>query len=241
MIDGVQSELFSAEHTVVAPSRAGMSMQNPYCLRYAVDGQLIARQGTMVAYRGDLTIRTKGQGVKKLLKRAVTGEGVALMEVEGKGEIWLANLAKNVFMLTLTKGDGLSVTGKSVLCFDSSLSYEIRMIKGGGMAGGGLFNCVFDGTGSLAVTSDGEPMIIPVTPDNPVRVDTDAAIGWSTPLEATIRRSEGMKSLMKGGSGEAFQVELRGDGFVVVQPSEGPIQPKSGGGIADAVGDFLGG
>jgi hypothetical protein len=39
------------------------------------------------------------------------------MEVEGRGEIWLADLAKNVF---ITAGDGLSVAGKSVLCFDSA-------------------------------------------------------------------------------------------------------------------------
>ena len=162
------------------------------------------------------------------------------MEIEGRGEVWLADLAKNVVTLTLQPGDRLSVTGKSVLCFDASLRYEIRTVKGAGMSGGGLFNCEFEGEGSLALTSHGELLVIPVTADAPLRADTDATIGWSTDLDASIHRSEGVKSLLKGGSGEAFQVELRGDGLAVVQPSEGPIAPKAGGGIGDAVGELLG-
>jgi len=218
-----------------------MSLENPYCVRYVLDGQMIARQGAMVAYRGDLTIQTKKQGVKKLLKRAVTGEGLGLMEVAGSGEIWLADLAKNVFVLTLAAGDDLSVTGKSVLCFDPSLAYEIRRVKGEGMAGGGLFNCGFSGAGAMAVTAHGQPMVIPVTPAAPVFVDTDAIIGWSAALETSIRKSESAKSLLKGGSGELFQLKLEGEGSVIVQPSEGPVTPDGNGGLGDAIGDFLGG
>jgi uncharacterized protein (AIM24 family) len=218
-----------------------MSVENPYCVRYAIDGQMLARQGAMVAYRGDLTIQTKGQGVRKLLKRAVTGEGLALMEVAGRGEMWLADLAKNVFILTLAAGDDLSITGKSVLCFDPSVTYEIRLIKGAGMTGGGLFNCGFSGEGSIAVTAHGQPMVIPVTPTTAVYVDTDAAIGWSTQLQASIHKSEGVKSFIKGGSGEAFQLKLQGEGFVIVQPSEGPPTSGKSAGVADAIGDLIAG
>ena len=229
-------DTFIATHTVLPSTEPGMSLQNPYCVRYAVDGRMIARQGAMVAYRGELTIKTLGQGLRKLVKRAVTGEGVPLMEVEGSGDIWLADLAKNVFVLA---GDGLSVAGKSVLCFDPSLQYEIRLVKGAGMSAGGLFNCHFTGEGSLAVTADGQPMVIPVTASEPVFVDTDAVIGWTASLEASINRSEGAKSLLKGGSGEMYQLRLQGEGYVLVQPSEGPVLPAKGKGVADAIGDFL--
>jgi uncharacterized protein (AIM24 family) len=238
----VQSDAFIAEHVVKPSGQAGMSVQNPHCVRYAVDGQMVARQGAMVAYRGDLTIKTKSQGVGKLLKRAVTREGLALMDVEGHGDIWLADLARNVFVLALAAGDSLSVTGKSVLCFDPSLQYEIRLVKGAGMAGGGLFNCVFTGDGSIAITAHGQPMVLPVTPGQPVLVDTDAVVGWSGSLQAGINRSESAKSFLKGGSGEAFQLRLEGEGWAIVQPSEGPLAAaKGGGGVADAVGEFLGG
>lgn len=230
-------DAFVVDHTVAASAPPGMSLQNPYCVRYSVDGRMLARQGAMIAYRGELTIRTKGQGVRKLVKRAVTGEGLGLMEVEGRGEIWFADLAKNVFIM---RGDGLSVAGKSVLCFEPSLDYDIRLVKGAGMNAGGLFNCTFTGDGSIAVTAHGEPLVIPVSPNAPVRVDTDAVIGWTTSLQTSIHRSEGMKSFAKGGSGELFQLQLEGEGSVIVQPSEGPLPSAKGKGIADTIGEFLG-
>jgi uncharacterized protein (AIM24 family) len=238
----MRSDAFLAEHTVQPTDKPGMSLQNPYCVRYSLDGPMTARQGAMVAYRGDLTIQTKSQGVRKLIKRTVTREGLALMDVAGRGEIWLADLAKNVFVLALTPGEDLSVTGKNVLCFDPSLTYDIRRVKGEGMSGGGLFNCSFTGEGSIAITTHGQPMVIPVSPTTPVFVDTDAIIGWSTTLETSIHRSESAKSFIKGGSGEMFQLKLHGEGSVIVQPSEGPITPDGkGGGLGDAVGDLLGG
>lgn len=226
---------FLAEHTVQAATQPGMSVQNQYCVRYNLDGRMLARQGAMVAYRGELTIRTKGQGLRKLTKRALTGEGLALMEVEGRGEIWLADLARNTF---LVPGDGLSVAGKCVLCFDPDLDYDIRLVKGAGMNAGGLFNCAFTGTGSVAITAHGQPMVIPVTPEAPVLVDTDAVVGWTASLQTSINRSEGVKSLLKGGSGELFQLRLEGEGSVIVQPSEGPPQVK-GKGVADTIGELL--
>jgi uncharacterized protein (AIM24 family) len=229
-------DAFITEHIVAPASQPGMSLQNPYCVRYTMDGRMVARQGAMVAYRGDLTIRTKGQGVRKLVKRAVTGEGLGLMEVDGRGEIWLADLAKNVFIVD---GDGLSIAGKSVLCFDPSLQYEIRLVKGAGMNAGGLFNCRFTGDGSIALTAHGQPMVIPVSSAAPVLVDTDAVIGWTASLEASIHRSEGVKSFVKGGSGEMFQLQLQGEGAVIVQPSEGPLPAAKGKGVADTIGEFL--
>jgi uncharacterized protein (AIM24 family) len=236
----MRTDTFIAEHTVQPSAGAGMSVENPYCVRYAVDGQMLARQGAMVAYRGDLKIQTKSQGVRKLLKRAVSGEGLGLMEVSGRGDIWLADVAKNVFILALAPGDDLSITGKSMLCFDPSVSYEIRLVKGAGMTGGGLFNCGLSGEGSIAVTAHGQPMVIPVTAAHPVLVDTDAVIGWSTSLETSVNKSEGFKSFIKGGSGEAFQLKLQGEGFVIVQPSEGFPTDGKGAGVADAIGDLLG-
>lgn len=230
-------DAFIAEHTVKPSTQPGIGLENPHCVRYTVDGQMLARQGAMVAYRGDLTIRTRGQGMRKLVKRAVTGEGLGLMEIEGRGDVWLADLAKNVFVID---GDGLSIAGKSVLCFDPSLEFEIRLVKGAGMNAGGLFNCSFSGPGSIALTAHGQPMVIPVTADAPVLIDTDAVIGWTAKLATSIHRSEGMKSFLKGGSGELFQLQLDGEGFVIVQPSEGPHPPPKGKGAVDTLGELLG-
>ena len=238
----MRSNLFNDQTAVEPAPGGGMSVQNLHCIRYVVNGSVLARQGAMVAYRGNLQIQTKSQGMGNMLKRAVTGEGVALMEVTGQGEMWFAEKARSVFTIALEQGDGLSVNGKSVLVFDPSLSYNIALVRGAGMVGGGLFNCVFTGTGQLAITAEGMPMVIPVTPDNPVYVDTDAVVAWSANLQTGIRRSEGMRSLIRGGSGELAQLSLVGHGFVVVQPSEGIVIPQQGGGGGGgALGGLLNG
>lgn len=216
----MRSDLFSGENTAQPPTRAGMSLQHKKCVKYAVNGEMMARQGAMIAYRGSIQMATQSQGAGNFLKRAVTGEGVALMRVSGQGEIWLADAAAECFLLDLDGNDRLSINGRNVLCFDPTLRYEIGMVKGAGMIGGGLFNCLFTGQGRLAITSEGDPLVIPVSAQLPVCVDTDAVIGWSSQL----------------------QTSLQGEGFVLVQPSEGPkVAAQQSGKSGGVLGGLLSG
>ncbi|MER6330922.1 AIM24 family protein [Streptomyces sp. NPDC014983] len=216
----MKGDLFSSRHMVRAATEPGMSVENAKCLRYAVDGEMYARQGAMVAHRGDLRFERKGQGVGGMLKRAVTGEGLPLMAVRGQGEVWLAHEAQNCFIVEVEPGDRFTVGGRHVLCFDPSLSYEIRTVKGSGITAGGLFNSVFSGHGRLGLVCEGSPLVIPVSPEQPVYVDTDAVVGWTARLETSLHRSQSIGSMLRGGSGEAVQLMLRGEGVVVVRPSE---------------------
>jgi uncharacterized protein (AIM24 family) len=216
----MNSDLFSAENMAQPASAPGMTQQNAKSLKYALNGECYARQGSMIAYRGDLQFEKQGQGVGKFLKRAVTGEGLALMSVRGQGEVWFAHEAANCFVIDLAAGNGLTVNGRNVLCFDPSLSYEIKVVKGAGMVGGGLFNSVFSGQGRLGVMCEGNPIVIPVSPQAPVFVDTDAVVGWSSSLQTSLQRSQSVGSMIRGGSGEAVQLRLDGEGFVIVRPSE---------------------
>lgn len=188
---------------------------------------MFARQGSMVAYRGDLRFERKGQGVGGMLKRAVTGEGLPLMAVRGQGEAWFAQEAQNCFVVEVDPGDEFTVNGRNVLCFDATLSYQIRTVKGSGVAGGGLFNSVFTGQGLLGLVCEGNPLVIPVTPRQPVYVDTDAVVGWTARLRTSLHRSQSFGSMLRGGSGEAVQLMLEGEGVVVVRPSEAtPHRPQ---------------
>ncbi|MCB5179606.1 AIM24 family protein [Streptomyces antimicrobicus] len=216
----MKSDLFASENLAQPAAAPGMSLQNAKSVKYAVNGEMLARQGSMIAFRGNLQFERKGQGIGGMLKRAVTGEGLALMAVRGQGEAWFAHQGGNCFIVDLEPGDALTVNGRNVLCFDPTLSYEIKMVKGAGMTGGGLFNSVFTGTGKLAVVCDGNPIVIPVTAQSPVYVDTDAVVGWSAHLETGLHRSQSVGSMIRGGSGEAVQLQLRGEGFVIVRPSE---------------------
>ncbi|MCC5036113.1 AIM24 family protein [Streptomyces sp. WAC 00631] len=223
----MRSDLFASENMVQPPTAPGMVLQNPKAVKYVVNGECYARQGSMIAFRGNLRFEKQGQGVGNFLKRAVTGEGLALMAVRGQGEAWFAHEAANCFIIDFVPGDTLTVNGRNVLCFDAGLGYEIKVVKGAGMAGGGLFNSVFSGQGRLAVVCEGDPIVIPVSPQAPVFVDTDAVVGWSAHLASSLHRSQSVGSMIRGGSGEAVQLRLEGDGFVIVRPSETKPVPAS--------------
>jgi uncharacterized protein (AIM24 family) len=223
----MKSDLFATEHLAQQATTPGMSLQNAKSVRYVVNGEMHARQGAMIAFRGNLQFERKGQGVGGMLKRAITGEGLPLMAVRGQGEAWFAHEAANCFIVEIEQGDALTINGRNVLCFDPTLSYEIRMVKGAGMTGGGLFNSLFTGYGNLAVICEGNPIVIPVSPQQPVYVDTDAVVGWSAQLDTSLHRSQSFGSMIRGGSGEAVQLMLQGEGFVIVRPSEATPTPNA--------------
>ncbi|MDG4861906.1 AIM24 family protein [Streptomyces sp. T-3] len=216
----MKSDLFAAQHMAQPSTVPGMSLQNSKSVKYVVNGEMLARQGAMIAYRGNLQFERKGQGIGGMLKRAVTGEGLALMAVRGQGEAWFAQEAANCFIVEIEPGDSLTINGRNVLCFDPTLSYEIKTVKGAGMTGGGLFNSVFTGHGQLAVICEGDPIVIPVSQQYPVYVDTDAVVGWTSQLNTSLHRSQSVGSMIRGGSGEAVQLMLQGEGYVIVRPSE---------------------
>jgi uncharacterized protein (AIM24 family) len=226
----MRSELFNSQNMAQQATTLGISLQHSKCVKAAINGELLARQGAMIGFRGNLAFEVKGQGVGKFLKRAFTGEGLALMSVRGHGEVWFASLAHECFLIDLEQGDALSINGRNVLCFDPTLQYDIQMIRGAGMLGGGLFNSVFTGQGRLAIASDGQPIVVPVTPEAPVYADTDAVIGWSSSLQSAIHKSQSLGSMLRGGSGELFQIGFSGNGFVLLQPSEGIKISTSGSG-----------
>ena len=145
----MKSDLFSMEHMAQAATAAGMTLQNAKSIKYAVNGEMFARQGAMVAFRGNLQFERKGQGIGGMLKRAVTGEGLPLMSVNGQGEAWFAHEAPTASSSTSSRATRSRST--AVTCSASTPPlYEIKTVKGAGMAGGGLFNSVFTGQGSSA-------------------------------------------------------------------------------------------
>ena len=165
----------------------------------------------------------QGGGAAKFLKKALTGEGLSLMRVEGQGDVFLASEAHNVHILQLNNS-GLSVNGKNVLAFSAALDWNIERVKGGSIAAGGLFNTTLRGTGWVAIVTDGQPVVLNAQ-EAPTFADAQALVAWSVHLQTSLRSTFTAGSLIGRGSGEAFQVAFQGPGFVIVQPSEGATVP----------------
>jgi uncharacterized protein (AIM24 family) len=242
----MRSALFSAENLEKESNQPGLRLQNSKMLKIELDGECMARTGAMVAYQGQVQFQALGSGgMSKWIKSKLTGEGVPLMKLSGRGDVFLGEQAADVHLIDLEPGDALSINGGSVLAFESSLQYDIKMVQGMGMlSAAGLFNCVFSGQGRIAVTTKGTPVVLNV--DQPTFADPQSAVCWSATLQTGYHRADqlGLGTLLGRRTGEAFTMSFAGQGFVVVQPSEEPPpgqahgqQQQSGGGV---LGGLLG-
>ncbi|WP_418062382.1 AIM24 family protein [Pimelobacter simplex] len=215
---GISGELIDGRFGEV--DGAGAMLQNKKLLRVRITEPFMAKQGSMVAYQGNVNFAYQGGGAAKFLKKAFTGEGLSLMRVEGQGDVFLADLAHDVHILHLNNS-GLSVNGRNVLAFSASLDWNVERVKGGSIAAGGLFNTTLRGTGWVAITTEGMPVVLNAA-EAPTFADANALVAWSVHLQTSIRSTVSAGALIGRGSGEAFQVSFQGPGFVIVQPSEGP-------------------
>ena len=205
-------------------STDAFALQNSKLLKVRLDEVTIqAKRGSMVAYQGDVTFEHAGSGgIGRMLKKAASGEGTALMKVKGSGEVFLADQAQDVHIIYL-ENDMITVNGRNLLAFDSGLDWDIKRVEGvSGMLGGGLFNMALHGTGWVAFLSDGPPVMLDVA-SAPTFADAEAAITWSSGVQTGVRTDFKMKNLIGRSSGESIQMSFTGQGWVLVQPSEGRV------------------
>jgi uncharacterized protein (AIM24 family) len=226
-------------------SQDAFSLQNERLLKVRLEAVTIqARLGSMVAYQGDVHFEHAGSGMKRLMKKVATGEGVDLMKVSGSGEVFLALQAEEVHLLQLND-EAITCNGRNVLAFDAGVDWDIKKVEGAsGVLTGGLFNIKLTGSGTVAVVSDGPPLLLE-TGGAPTFCDPQAAIVWSQGVSTSVKTDASLKSFVGMGSGESVQVGFSGDGWVLVQPSEGRVEQRvsgnqSGGGIGGLLNNLGG-
>jgi len=204
-------------------------------------GPIKARAGSMVAYQGDARFtKASSGGAAKWLKKAATGEGTPLMDVEGTGEVFLADMAQNIEILYLDD-DWVSVNGANVLAFSASIAWDIQRVGSGGagMMAGGLYNMTLKGTGYVAVLTDGVPIAFDVAAGQTF-ADAQSVVLWTSGVTMSIKTDVSMKTFIGQGSGESIQMAFSGQGHVLVQPSEGNAAGTGSSGGSSGGGGLLG-
>ncbi|MFK0289271.1 AIM24 family protein [Streptomyces sp. NPDC090442] len=198
-----------------------------------VPGQrMFSQRGAMLAYRGEVAFTPNIQGgqggLGSMIGRRVAGEATPLMTVEGSGTVMFGHGGHHVHIVDLT-GDTLYVEADRLLAFDGSLAQGTMFLgsQGGvlGMVRGqatgqGLFTTTLQGHGSAAVMAHGGVVELPITPQRPVHVDPQAYVAHRGEVRNRLSTAIGWRELIGRGSGEAFQLELSGQGTVYVQASE---------------------
>ncbi|MDF2702993.1 MAG: hypothetical protein K0S10_1939 [Rubrobacteraceae bacterium] len=218
------------------------TLQNSAMLKVRLEGgQIQAKLGSMVAYQGDVRFEYQSGGLGRFFKKALTGEGVKLMVAAGTGDLFLAQDKRKIMILDL-ENERMTVNGDNILAFDEGIDWDIHRVEGAGRLSSGLFNVVLQGTGRVALTSDGEPVLLDTS--KPTFADPDSAIAWSGDVHTGIRSDVSFKTFTGRGSGESFQMSFEGPGWVLIQPSEGTFVPPhshggegGGGGLGSLLGD----
>jgi len=224
----VQSSLQEFQET---QSTEAFALQNPKLLKVSLDQVTIqARLGSMVAYQGDVRFEHAGAGgLGRMLKKAATGEGTQLMKMTGSGEVFLADQAQDLHVLSL-ENERITCNGANLLAFDAGIDWDIQRVEGGmtGALAGGLYNVALSGSGQVAIISDGPPVML-ATGGAPTFADPQAAIAWSSGVRTKVKADVNLKTFIGRGSGESIQMAFEGDGWVLVQPSEGRVTPTPAG------------
>ncbi|MFI1098363.1 AIM24 family protein [Streptomyces sp. NPDC020917] len=219
----MQSPLFA--YTEVQ-DQSYYSLQNSYLLRVRLDGNTgpdcLARKGAMVAYQGMIEFDGEYQSPYQRRTRGHTGEGLDLMRCSGQGTVYLANLAQQIHVLDVDH-EGLTVDSAYVLALDSGLHWEVIAVDSQfGLSGTGQYNLNISGSGKVALMTSGKPLMMPVTPDKYVSCDADAVVAWSTGLRVQMQAQTSSSSVFRrrGTTGEGWELNFVGQGYVLVQPSE---------------------
>jgi uncharacterized protein (AIM24 family) len=200
--------------------------------RVAPGRRLFSQRGAMLAYRGEVSFTpsiTGGQGgVMSMIGRRMAGEAAPLMTVEGDGTVMFGHGGHHVHTVELS-GETLYVEADRLLAFEGTLRQGTMFMgaQGGVMGvlrgqatGQGLFTTTLQGKGSAAFLAHGGVFELTVTPGRPVHVDPQAYVAHSGDLRNRLSTAIGWRQMVGRGSGEAFQLELSGQGTVYVQASE---------------------
>jgi uncharacterized protein (AIM24 family) len=198
-------------------------LESARMLEVNLNGSIMTKTGSMVAYVGDVKFTREGlldKGVGKMLKKAVSGEGARLTKAEGRGRVYLADAGKKIQILRL-QNEAIFVNGNDLLALENTIDWDIKMMKKmTAIMAGGLFNVRLEGNGLIAITTHYDPLTLMVTPEQPVITDPNATVAWSGNLTPEFRTDISLKTFFGRGSGESIQMLFQGSGFVVIQPFE---------------------
>jgi uncharacterized protein (AIM24 family) len=197
-------------------STEAFALQNSKLLKVRLsDGEIQAKRGSMVAYQGDVKFEHAGSG-------------------------GLADTAQDIHLLYL-ENDSVTVNGPNLLAFDADIDWDIHRMSGGAASAmaGGLANMELKGSGWVALLSDGPPVLLDVG-SAPTFADAQAAITWSSGVSTSLKTDVSAKALIGRSSGESLQMAFSGQGWVLVQPSEGRVTLQGSGGGGGLMGNILG-
>ena len=213
-------------------------------MRLGASGEIQAKAGSMVAYQGTVTFEHAGSGgLGRMLKKAVTGEGTTLMKMAGSGEVFLADQAQDIHLIYL-ENDFITVNGPNLLAFDADIDWDIKRIRAARArrwpAASTTSSCAAPAGWRSSPTARPSCSTSPRRRRSPTRRRRSPGPPASS---TSIKTDFKMKDLIGRSSGESIQMAFAGQGWVLVQPSEGQVaaaatsSSSSSGGLGNLLGN----
>lgn len=201
-----------------------------YC-KASGSGTFFAKKGSMVAYDGQFKFSKRLLGtnggsiagqVMNHLARKMTGENLEIMEVNGSGNCYLADLAAHVTIIDLEPNgvwNSVCVESEDLLAFTPQCHYGVTPLGVGVISQKGLFTSklTYAGGGAqVAIKTNGNPLVLQA----PCVVDPDAMVAFTGPAPK-VHVDANLKTLIGQTSGESYSLEFTAPGqIVVIQPYE---------------------
>lgn len=201
------------------------------CCKCVGSGRLYAKKGAMIGYKGNFnfekSILGPNNGVGMMgafmgyATRRMTGENMEIMQIDGNGELYLAQNAYHIEIVRLEPRDSISVESENLLAFTDELKYTVNFIGAGVVSQKGLFTThLINETNrvqEVVIITDGNPIIL----NGPCYVDPDAMVAFTGRSPQVKMAQLSWKNLIGQHSGESYQLEFFEPGqMVIVQPSE---------------------
>jgi len=184
-----------------------------------------SESGGMAWMSSNIEMRTSGRGggLGGVLKRAVSGESLFLVEYtsqNGKGKVaFAASFPGRIVPIRLEQGQQMICQKTAFLCAEKTVSLDIHFRRrlGAGIFGGeGFIMQKLTGPGVAFVTLDGEIFEYDLAPNEVMRVDTGHVAMYEPTVAFDVEMVRGFSNIFFGGEG-LFLATLRGPGRIWLQ------------------------
>lgn len=184
-----------------------------------------SESGGMAWMSGNIVMKTSGRGggLGGVLKRAVTGESLFLVEYTSQGSKGFVSFASDfpgkIVPVNLGQGQTMICQKQAFLCAEKTVGLDIHFRRklGAGLFGGeGFILQKLTGPGVAFVCLDGEIMEYTLGQNEVIKVDTGHVAMYEPTVSFDIEMVSGFTNILFGGEG-LFLAALRGPGRVWLQ------------------------
>jgi uncharacterized protein (AIM24 family) len=164
------------------------------------------KRGTVSSYSGNL----KFEAESGLL--GTTAQ--TLVKAVGQGKIFVYEKGRKAFLLDLSE-EFIYVEGSNLLALEETLSYRVEPIYDGAYQRK-IDTLKIFGKGSLAISTNIEPLTLRVTRELPLSISSTALVAWTGNLIPTVVDDKSLENVMIENTGDGgFKIRFEGDGVVV--------------------------